>query len=58
MSKYEIYKDVQNYWRWRFKAANGKIVASGEGYYNRADCLNAISLLKGSANATVYDLTQ
>lgn len=37
-------------WRWRFVADNGKIVASGEAYVNKADCLHAIALLK-STNA-------
>lgn len=33
-------------WRWRLRAKNGEIVASGEGYHNRADCLHAIGLVK------------
>lgn len=37
-------------WRWRFVADNGKTVASGEAYVNKADCLHAIALLK-STNA-------
>lgn len=32
MAKYEIYHDASGEWRWRLKASNGKIVASGEGY--------------------------
>jgi uncharacterized protein YegP (UPF0339 family) len=29
-------------WRWRLRAANGRIIAtSGEGYTNYADCLAA-----------------
>lgn len=53
--KYYIYKDVAGYWRWRLQAANNKIVAtSGEGYWNQADCLSAINLVKGSSAAPVY----
>lgn len=33
-------------WRWRLKAANHKIIAQGEGYRNRADCVHAVNLLK------------
>ena len=33
MWKFELYRDAANQWRWRLKAANGRIVAdSGEGY--------------------------
>lgn len=30
--KLEIYPDAKGEWRWRLKAANGEVVASGEGY--------------------------
>lgn len=34
-----FYRDARGQWRWRRKAANGRIVgASTEGYANRADC--------------------
>ncbi|MES2040066.1 MAG: DUF1508 domain-containing protein [Pseudomonadota bacterium] len=38
-------------WRWRLKAANHEIIASGESYYNKADCQHAINLVK-STNAS------
>ena len=45
-----LYIDAARQWRWRLTAANGKIIAnSGEGYYNKADCLAAINLVKGTA---------
>jgi uncharacterized protein len=51
---YEIYK--QDYqWRWRFKSNNNEIIASGESYFNKADCINAINLMKGSGTAPVYE---
>ena len=35
----EFYRDRRKEWRWRYRAANGKIIAeSGEGYKNREDC--------------------
>ena len=47
--KFEIYSQgeglIGKQWRWRLVASNGKNVASGEGYYNKEDCLNAIGLL-------------
>lgn len=38
-------------WRWRLRAANHEIIASGEGYHNKQDCQHAINLLK-STNAS------
>ena len=42
--RFSFYTDKAGEWRWRRKAANGRIVgASSEGYDNRRDCvLNAI----------------
>lgn len=43
----EVYQDKSYLWRWRFRAANGRILAeSGEGYNNRRDCEAAIAILK------------
>lgn len=54
--KYQIYKDPQRNWRWRLLAANNEIIASGESYANKADCLSAISLVKGSTKAPIYEV--
>ncbi|MDX1961603.1 MAG: DUF1508 domain-containing protein [Pirellulales bacterium] len=52
---YYMYVDKQGYWRWNLVSANNKIIAdSSEGYFNKADCEHAISLVKGSWNAPVY----
>lgn len=46
---YYVYKDVANQWRWTLYAANGrKIANSGEGYFNKQDCVHAINLVAGS----------
>ncbi|TAJ99938.1 DUF1508 domain-containing protein [bacterium] len=53
---YLVYKDQSNHWRWTLFAGNErKIANSGEGYWNKADCLHAIELVKGSRNAPVYE---
>lgn len=52
---YQIYKDGQGHWRWRLLAANHEILASGEAYYNKADCQHAVNLVKSSYNAPVYE---
>ena len=45
MSVLEIYKSGEE-WRWRLKADNGEIVASGEGYTTKDDAV------RGTMNAT------
>jgi len=53
---YVVYKDASYQYRWRYVAANGRTIAdSGESYVNKSDCLHGISLVKGSANAPVYE---
>ena len=46
-AKLEIYRDAKREWRWRLRAANGRIVAdSGEGYRRRAAAYEAAHRLK------------
>ncbi len=47
VSYFYVYKDAANFWRWKFVAKNGKIIAdSAESYINLVDCEHGISLLK------------
>lgn len=47
-----------NDWRWRLKGNNHEIVASGESYKNKDDCLHAINLLMGTNFSTkINDLS-
>ena len=50
--KYEYYKTGKE-WRWRLKAANGEIIASGEGYTNKKDLFSAMNLVRHSGDAPV-----
>ena len=51
---YFYYRDEKGEWRWRLKAANGRIIAdSGEGYKSVSDCLDDIRLVKASKDAPV-----
>lgn len=53
---YYIYKDNQGLWRWYLQANNNKTIAvSSESYNNKQDCLHAISLVKSSNSAPVYE---
>ena len=55
---FHVYVDANRQYRWTLYAANNrKIANSGEGYYNKQDCLGAIALVKGSSSAPVYEST-
>ena len=43
---FETYTDRKKQYRWRLKAANGKIVASGESYKQQAGRDKAIELMR------------
>jgi uncharacterized protein len=43
---------LSSQWRWRLKAANHEIIASGESYWNETDCDNAINLVKSTTGST------
>ena len=52
--KYEVYKDKAGEFRFRLKAKNGEIIATGEGYKAKASCLNGIdSIGRNAPEATV-----
>ncbi|MFN8583418.1 MAG: DUF1508 domain-containing protein [Gemmatimonadaceae bacterium] len=54
--RFHMYRDEQEYWRWRLRAVNGRIIAdSAEGYHNRLDCRHAIELVMGSRGAEVVE---
>ena len=40
--KFEVYQDKAGEFRFRLKARNGKIIASGEGYKAKNSCMNGI----------------
>lgn len=47
--KFEVYKDKAGEYRFRLKATNGQIIATGEGYKAKASCLNGIESVKKNA---------
>jgi uncharacterized protein YegP (UPF0339 family) len=54
---FEIYRHAKDDHRWRLKSGNGKIVASGEGYRRRGDCLRCVEILReGAATAKVVEI--
>lgn len=54
--KFEIYEDNAGEFRFRLKATNGEIIATGEGYKAKAGCKNGIeSVVKNAADAEVVE---
>ena len=47
--KFEIYTDKAGETRFRLKAANGQIIATGEDYKTKASCLKGVESVKKNA---------
>ncbi|CAN5747906.1 YegP family protein [soil metagenome] len=48
--KFEVYRDANGEFRWRLKASNGQVIATGgEGYTTKSGCLNGIESVKTHA---------
>ncbi len=47
--KYELYQDKKGEFRFRLKARNGEIIATGEGYKAKASCKKGIDSIKRNA---------
>ena len=53
--KFEVYTDNAGEFRFRLKAKNGEIIATGEGYKAKASCLNGIESVKKNADSEVVE---
>lgn len=54
--KFEVYKDKAGEFRFRLKATNGEIIATGEGYKAKPSCLKGIaSIVKNAPEAVVIE---
>ncbi len=47
--KFEVYTDKRGETRFRLKATNGQIIATGEGYSTKKACLNGIESIRKNA---------
>lgn len=47
--KFEVYTDKKGEYRFRLKAGNGQIIATGEGYKELKSCLNGVDSVKKNA---------
>lgn len=48
-AKFEVYTDSSGEYRFRLKAPNGQVIASGQGYTTKAACMNGIESVKTNA---------
>ena len=56
---FQYWRSMQNrQWYWHLRAANNEIIARGEGYHNKTDCLAAIDLVRSSSSAPAYEAQQ
>lgn len=54
---FEIYKDKKGEYRFRLKAKNGEVIAVGEGYTTKQNCLKGVeSVRKAATGATILDM--
>ena len=55
--KFEIYTDKAGKFRFRLKASNGQVIATGEAYSSKSACLNGVeSIKKNAPDAEVVDV--
>jgi uncharacterized protein YegP (UPF0339 family) len=56
--RFELYKDKANEYRIRFRASNGEVMFSGQGYKQKQSAVHAVeSIKKNVPNAEVDDQT-
>ncbi|WP_266064388.1 MULTISPECIES: YegP family protein [Brucella] len=55
MYKFEVYQDKAGEYRFRFRASNGEIMFSSEGYSAKASALKSIESLKKNVPAAAIE---
>ncbi|NWG10765.1 YegP family protein [Candidatus Bathyarchaeota archaeon] len=56
-SVFEVFRDKKGKFRFRLKAANGKIIATSEDYETKRECFRGIESVRVNvANATTRDI--
>ncbi len=59
MTKFEIYKDAAGKFRFRLRAPNGEIIATGEAYTSKDSCQKGIESVKTNApKAQIVDMAK
>lgn len=56
-AKFEVYQDKKGEFRFRLRAGNGQVIATGQGYKAKKSCMNGIdSIKKNAATATIVEV--
>lgn len=53
--KFELYKDKAGKFRFRLKASNGQVIATGESYETRASAAKGIESVRKNASGAALD---
>jgi uncharacterized protein len=53
--EFELYKDAAGKFRFRLKASNGQVIATGEAYESRASAVKGIDSVRNNAGAATLD---
>ncbi len=53
--KFELYKDKAGKFRFRLKAGNGQVIATGEAYESKAAAMNGIESVRKNAGDAKLD---
>ena len=57
--KFELYKDKAGEFRFRLKARNDEVIATGESYTTKANCKNGInSVIKNAEDAEIVEMIE
>lgn len=52
--KYEMWQAAGGLWYWHLKASNNEIIAQGQGYSIRQECLDAVNLVMNTTHGTPF----
>lgn len=53
--KFQVYQDRAGEYRFRLKAANGRVIGASEGYVSKAGCLAGVERVKKAAQEAAVD---
>ena len=55
MTRFQVFKDKAGEYRWHLRANNNEIIAQGEGYVSKGDCLHCIDLIRTQAPGAEFE---
>src|SRR4051812_13952620 len=52
--RFEMWQAADRLWYWHLRAASGDVIARGEGYQNRSDCVHVVNLVMEMNHQTPF----